>query len=229
MLNRSKSSHTPKSVTCYRKTADNSSLMFHRFPMRHTSPSMHRAWKKKHQSQATEEETACTVPKLSIGFDINAKRQYGLRVSEDCIALHENKAETKPLIRSFCVEKCELQERFKVVEIHRKICKHCNFENFFCKTDASNRQPNLARSYEELLNEKLYRDWSKVMPHKSKDESEESDTIDSRPLMKTEIKRQKIVVQMPKVTLSVNEDEKDEKGPYKARTKATLSYTHRKI
>eukprot|EP00794_Sanderia_malayensis_P012764 gene12764-14074_t len=241
MLNRRKSA---ASDSCYTATTatdtdDKRSWLFRRFPMRYSSSGSHLTRRRTHENEATHDTSsaACSpIPNVFVQFDINAKRQYGIRqpLGEDSTKRGGSTVDIIPLIQSIPVKKCEMQQRFKI-EMHRKVCKHCNFENFFYKSDTPGI-PKLFRAHEDSVNESLYHDLTTPTSPRNEMRYYDSEAVyksQSSSSKNNATAKQKIVVQMPKVTLTVVDKtetvvNKIEASNSSRTPKPTLSYTYRR-
>lgn len=142
MLNRSKNAFD-KQKSCNFTVTNDHSWMFHQFPVRYTSPRMQRARRARQQRKVDNGMDHFPMPTIPVKFNANTSNRYEVQRKGGA---QSDKPEAKPLFASCFIEKCELKERFKDVEVQRKICKHCQFENLVYKkdsyhgiTDANNR------------------------------------------------------------------------------------------
>ncbi len=203
---------------CHPIPPNSKSWMFHKFPVRYTSPRMQHA-RTRYRRDDSKDVRALGVPKVSVQFDINAKFNRSERKSIDGAT---QESAPRPLLQSFSIEKYELQERFKVVEIHRKVCKHCKYENFFCKS-SHNLNHSLVKKRIDMLNKELQgSDWTNSSLPSSNQEYLDSEAMSLQEPLKHGKTKQKIVVEMPKVDLCI-----EESGESRT-SRPLLSYTHRK-
>lgn len=215
---------------------DEKSWIFDRFPTRYTSPRVQHARKDMLlQRQISGNRAYFQVPKISANFEMGFQLQ-GKPKEKSCDGNAERScSETKlqrPIsnggsmpIDSFLVEKYELKERYKVVEIHKKVCKHCNFQNVIYKV----KENVETGRYEPCLpGDPIYGRDRRATRWNDSTVSEDSFSTDNEAkatCLPTSIQpKKKLVVQMPNIRNSAtsrNEDEIDKRP--------LLSYTHKKF
>ena len=209
------------------------SWLFHRFPTRHTSPRVQHARRDMLQRQRGGNRTYFQVPKISanfgMGFQLQSKptkeKSSDGTAERGCseTKLQKLVANSRSMpIDSFLVGKYELKERYKFVEIHKKVCKHCSFQNVIYKVKDN------ADSGSYVPGDSIYGRDPATMRWNGFSLSEDLSSTDGEAkamCLPTSIQpKRKLVVQMPNIRNSVtsqNEDAID--------YRPLFTYTHKKF
>ena len=215
--------------------SDENSWLFDRFPTRYTSPRVQHARRDMLQRHINGNRAYFQVPKISANFETGFQLQSKptKEKSSDGHAgrgCNETKLQ-KPIrnggsmpIDSFLVGKYELKERYKVVEIHKKVCKHCNFQNVVYKVKDSVK---CGRYEPSVPGGSIYGQDPRGTKWNSSTLSEDSYSSDSEAkaiCLPTSIQpKRKLVVQMPKIRNSATSRHEDENY------RPLFSYTHKKF
>ena len=214
-------------------SSDEKSWLFDRFPTRYTSPRVQHARRDILQRQRGGNRAYFQVPKISanfgVGFQLQSKpakeKSSDWNAERGC---RETKLQ-KPItnsgsmpIDSFLVGKYELKERYKLVEIHKKVCKHCNFQNVIYKVKDN------VDSGSCVPGDSIYSRDTGTMRWNGLTLSEDSSSTDSEAkaiCLPTSIQpKRKLVVQMPNIrnpATSQNENAID--------YRPLFTYTHKKL